>query len=386
MGKVPLLDLTRAWRDIEDEVNRAVADVLRTQLMILGEGVRAFEGTLAERLDVRYAVGCASGTDALLLALMALEIGPGDEVVTTPFTFFATASSIARVLARPVFVDIDPHTFNIDVDRIAAAVTSKTKAILPVHLYGQSAEMASILALAESRGLAVVEDAAQAIGATYHGRPCGGMGTIGCLSFYPTKNLGAAGDAGALTTNDADLADTLRRLRVHGAADAPYVHDRVGINSRLDELQAVILNVKMKRLDAWNAERRRLASRYDAALADLDAVTPPGVAAGCIHVYHQYVIRAAQRDALRAHLDAAGVSTRVFYPVPMHQQPCFTTLGHAKGDFPEAERACDEVLSLPVFPGLTEDEQDVVAGAVRAFYAKGRSQVSMVDAPSKENR
>ena len=379
--KVPLLDLKRSYRDVEEELTRALAELLRSQLMILGKGVTELETGLTELCDVRFAVGCASGTDALLLALMAARVGPGDEVITTPFTFFASVGSIARVGATPVFVDIDRRTFNIKPEGIKAAVTDRTKAVMPVHLYGQSAEMDPILEIAKRHGLAVIEDAAQSIGATWRGRACGSMGTIGCLSFYPTKNLGAAGDAGALLTNDATLAEELRSLRVHGALPSqPYVHRRVGFNSRLDEMQAVVLNVKMKHLAAWTDARRKLAAYYDATLADVDAVSTPAVADGCEHVYHLYVVRTPERDALMAHLDKRGVTSRVYYPVPMHLQECFRSLGYASGDFPEAERASAEVLALPMFPGLTTDEQDHVCASIRAFFAKGRSQASVTEA------
>ncbi|HUU42595.1 MAG TPA: DegT/DnrJ/EryC1/StrS family aminotransferase [Planctomycetota bacterium] len=373
--KVPLLDLKRTYSDLAGEIARSLDEVLRSQLMILGRNVTAFEENLARLCGVRFAVGCGSGSDALLLALTALDVGPGDEVVTTPFTFFATAGSIARTGATPVFADIDPETFNLRPECVEAAVTDRTKVILPVHLYGQSADMEGILEVAGRRGLPVVEDAAQAIGATYHGRPCGSMGTMGCLSFYPSKNLGAAGEAGAVLTSDETLAALVRSLRVHGADPGePYVHRRVGFNSRLDEVQAVVLNVKMKHLSDWTDERRALASRYTEELSGLDGVTTPRLAPGREHVWHQYVIRASRRDALATHLESRGVASRVFYPVPMHLQECFRSLGGRPGDFPEAERACAEVLSLPIFPGLTTDEQDHVCASIREFCARGRSR------------
>ncbi len=370
---VPHIDLTRAWRPIETETVSAVTELLRTQHMILGPAVERFEKELAAALGARFAVGCASGSDALLLALTALGIEPGDEVVTTPFTFFATAGAIVRAGARPVFADIDPRTFNLDPEAAAAAITSRTKAILPVHLYGLPADMAPILAAAKRAGLAVIEDAAQAAGARYRGKCCGTLGAIGCLSFYPTKNLAAAGDAGALLTDDERLAAELRSLRVHGSPPGrPYEHRRVGFNSRLDAIQAAVLSVKLTRLAAWNDERRRIATCYDAGLAGVDEVVTPFVPEGCEHVYHLYVIRAERRDVLKEHLSAAGVETRVFYPIPLHLQECFRPLGHREGDFPEAERAAREVLALPIFPGLTPAEIDHVVASIRGFYAPSR--------------
>ena len=368
---VPLLDLTRVYRRIEPEVTRAVEDLLHTQQMILGPAVAAFEERLADYCAAKFAIGCASGTDALILALMALDISANDHVITTPFTFFATAGSIWRVCARPVFVDIDPDTFNINPDLIEDVVTKRTKAILPVHLYGQSADMDAIGAVAEKHDLKIIEDAAQAIGATFGDRMCGTMGDVGCLSFYPTKNLGAMGDGGALLTDDADLAESLRSLRVHGAAPGDaHLHRKVGLNSRLDALQAVILSVKMEHLDTWNDERRRLADYYTRGLSRIDEVKTPVVADGRRHVFHQYTIRVPRRDELMAHLDANGVTTRGFYARPLHLQECFDLLGHKEGDFPEAEKASREVLCLPIYPGLTTEEQDHVVEQIAAFFAR----------------
>ncbi|HUW54996.1 MAG TPA: DegT/DnrJ/EryC1/StrS family aminotransferase [Planctomycetota bacterium] len=379
--KVPLLDLTRTYREMEGEILRAVEKLLRSQQMILGPAVHRFEQSLAALCGSMFAVGCASGTDALLLALMAVGVKPGDEVVTTAFSFFATAGSIHRAGAKPVFVDIDPRTFNIDPDRIAGAITARTRVVLPVHLYGQPADMDRILAVTDARGLPVVEDAAQAIGAHYHHRVCGAMGVIGCLSFYPTKNLGAAGDAGACLTDNEALADELRSLRVHGSIpEEPYVHHTVGKNSRLDALQAVILNVKMKHLREWNDTRRRLADYYTEEFSTVDEVTPPHVEGGGEHVFHQYVIRVPRRDELQTYLKHRGVATRVFYPVPLHLQPCFKSLGGKPGDFPEAERASREVLALPIYPGLTMEEQDYVIESIRRFFAGGRSGMSVTGA------
>ncbi|KPK98594.1 MAG: transcriptional regulator [Planctomycetes bacterium SM23_65] len=377
--KVPLLDLSRTYRELEPEIVQAVEKLLRSQRMILGPAVHRFEQSLAALCGSMFAVGCASGSDALLLALLAAGVKPGDEVVTTAFSFFATAGSIHRAGAAPVFVDIDPQTFNINPELIERAMTKRTKALLPVHLYGQAADMDGIMAAADRTGLPVIEDAAQAIGAHYHHKVCGAIGLIGCLSFYPTKNLGAAGDAGACLTDDEALAEELKSLRVHGAIpDEPYVHHSVGKNSRLDAVQAVILSVKMKHLREWNETRRRLARYYTEGLAPVEEVTPPYVAEDGEHVFHQYVIRVPRRDKLETYLKHRGVGTRVFYPVPLHLQPCFKSLGGKKGDFPEAERACREVLALPIYPGLTREEQDYVVESIRRFFAGGRSRVSVV--------
>ena len=391
--KVPQIDLARAGGPLETEIVRAVTEVLHSQHMILGPTVERFERELAAKLGARNTiglrhgevrlrpdvVGCASGSDALLLALLALGIGAGsasakatadkDEVVTTPFTFFATAAAVVRAGAKVVFADIDPRTFNIDPAKLAAAITPRTKAVIPVHLYGLSADMEPILQTAKTRGIAVIEDAAQAVGATYRGRACGTMGDIGCLSFYPTKNLAAAGDAGALVTGDEHLAAELRSLRVHGSAPGKaYEHRRVGFNSRLDAVQAAVLSVKLARLDAWNAERRAIARAYTEGLAGIAGVQTPLVPEGCEHVFHQYVIRADRRDALQQHLAAALVETRVFYPLALHLQECFRSLGYREGDFPESERATREVLALPMFPGLTTPEIEHVVAGIRAFY------------------
>ena len=317
---------------------------------------------------------CASGSDAVLLALMALDIGAGQEVVTTPFTFFATASAIARVGARPRFVDIEPRTYNIDPAKLEAATGGRTRAVVPVHLYGQCAGMDEILGVAERHNLHVIEDAAQAIGAEDRGRRAGSMGVTGCFSFYPTKNLGAAGEAGMLTTDDAALAARLRRLRTHGGA-TEYQHEELGFNSRLDTLQAAVLRVKLPHLDSWSQARRERADTYTRLLADAglsELVTPPFVREDALHIFHLYVIRVpppASRDALIEHLRLSGVGTKVYYPVPMHLQQCFAGLGYSEGDFPEAERAARETLALPMFPELTEEQQAYVVEAIRRFFA-----------------
>jgi dTDP-4-amino-4,6-dideoxygalactose transaminase len=385
MVRVPQVDLTRTYRALEPEILAAVEELLHSQRMILGAAVDRFEQSLAALSGSLFAVGCGSGTDALMLALLAVGVKPGDEVVTTPFTFIATAGSIQRIGAKPVFVDIDPRTFNINPASIEPTLTDRTKAILPVHLYGQSADMEPILGIAERRGLAVIEDAAQAIGARHRERVCGTMGVIGCLSFYPSKNLGAAGDAGACLTDNESLAEELRSLRVHGASPGqPYHHREVGMNSRLDAIQAVILSVKMKHLREWNETRRRLARYYTERLAYTPEVQAPHVESFNEHVFHQYVIRVPRRDELMKYLSERGVEARVFYPRPLHLQECFQSLSCKEGDFPEAERASREVLALPIFPGLTPEEQDHVIRSIWDFYAAAKSKVSRTGARSED--
>jgi len=363
---IPVLDLTRYDADSKRDVARAVEEVFASGRFVLGPVTEAFEAALARYLGVPHVVGTSSGTDALLVALMALGVGPGDEVVTSPFTFFASAGVVARLGARPVFVDVEPDTLTLDPGRLEAALSSRTKAIQPVHLYGQPADMTGILAIARRRGIPVVEDACQAIGATVGGRKAGTLGAMGAFSFYPTKNLGAAGDAGAVATDDAALAALLRSLRVHGSSTT-YFHDRVGGNFRLDALQAAVLSAKLPRLEAWNARRRAIAERYGellAAPARAGRVRLPAEAPGRGHVFHQYVVRVADRDGVRARLGERGVGSAVFYPVPLHLQECFAALGGRAGDFPEAERAAREVLALPMFPELTDAEVERVAAAL----------------------
>src|SRR5215207_10116720 len=371
--QVPLLDLKQQHAALREELRAALGRVLDSQQFILGEDVRLLESELARYTGAGHAVGCGSGSDALLLALLALDAGAGAEVVTTPFTFFATAGAVARAGARPVFVDIEPRTYNIDPARIDEALTEHTRAVIPVHLYGQMAEMDVILSVTGKRGVRVIEDAAQAIGARdAAGRSAGAVGDAGCFSFYPTKNLGAAGEAGLVTTNDAGLAERLRRLRVHGGA-TEYHHDEVGFNSRLDTFQAAVLRVKLPHLDAWSDARRERADAYtrlinEAGLSEF--VTPPFVLEGARHIFHQYVVRvpAARRDALLEHLKASGVGTKVYYPVPLHLQPCFAYLGYRAGDFPESERAARETLALPLFPELTREQQEYVVETLRRFF------------------
>jgi dTDP-4-amino-4,6-dideoxygalactose transaminase len=365
---VPLLDLQAQYASLRDEMRPAIEQVLESQRFVLGDEVRRLENSIAKYCHTSYAVGCASGSDALLLALMALDAGAGDEVVTTPFSFFATASCIARLGARPVFVEIDKLTYNLDVSQVADAITSRTKAIMPVHMYGQCAEMDPLLELGERHRVAIVEDAAQAIGATDRGRRAGSMGIIGCFSFYPTKNLGGAGDGGIVTTNDEQLAQRLRRLRAHGGA-TEYEHQEVGINSRLDELQAAVLNVKLPHLDHWSDERARIAQFYSQSLKDLDfELTTPFVRPDCRHIFHQYVIRVPRhRDALMNHLRERGVGTKVYYPIPLHRQECFSYLGYKAGAFPEAERAAAETVALPAYPELSEAQQAYVIDSIKSF-------------------
>jgi dTDP-4-amino-4,6-dideoxygalactose transaminase len=372
---VPLLDLQAQYASLRDEMRACVERVLESQRFVLGDEVRRLESSIADYCQTNHAVGCASGSDALLLALMALDIKAGDEIVTTPFSFFATASCMARLGARPVFVDIERHTYNIDVSQVADAITSRTKAIMPVHIYGQCADMDPLLALGERYGVPVVEDAAQAIGATDRGRRAGSMGALGCFSFYPTKNLGGAGDGGIVTTNSDELAQRLRRLRTHGGI-TEYQHTEVGINSRLDELQAAVLNVKLARLDHWSDERAQRAAVYTQLLNEAELlfesrgfeITTPFVRPDCRHIFHQYVIRVPQhRDALMEHLQKCGVGTKVYYPIPLHRQECFSYLGYKEGAFPEAERAATETFALPVFPELSEAQQAYVVDSIKSF-------------------
>jgi dTDP-4-amino-4,6-dideoxygalactose transaminase len=373
--KIPLLDLNAQYEGIAEELQAAIGRVLSSQQFILGPEVREFEREMAAYCQCAEAVGCASGSDALLLALMACGVGPGDEVITTPFSFFATAASIVRLGAKTVFVDIDESTFNIEPDRIESAITRNTKAIMPVHLFGQCSEMDRINEVAAHHKIAVIEDAAQAIGAEHLGRRAGSLGTVGCFSFYPSKNLGGAGDGGLLTTNDAGMAEALRTLRAHGAKKK-YYHDRVGINSRLDSLQAAILRVKFRYLDKWAQARRDNAHRYrdmfgSTGLVASGAVRLPGESSSALHVYNQFVIRARDRDKLRAYLSERGVGTEIYYPVPLHLQACFISLGYRAGDFPESERAAEEALAIPVYPELGAAAQSDVVEAIASFYRQG---------------
>jgi dTDP-4-amino-4,6-dideoxygalactose transaminase len=371
--KVPLLDLQAQYRPIREDILAALTRVADSQRYIMGQEVAALETELARLLGVRHAVAVSSGTDALLVAMMTLGIGPGDEIVTSPYSFFATAGIIARTGARPVFVDIDPVTFNLDPARLAAAMTSRTRAILPVHLFGLSADLDPIVDTATAAGVPVIEDAAQAIGATYKSRQVGGIGTMGCFSFFPSKNLGAFGDAGLVTTNDASLAKRARLLRVHGM-DPKYYHHMVGGNFRMDELQAAVLRVKAPHLAAWTDARRVNASRYALLFSEAGLsgrVTLPAEPRECRHIFNQYVIRTADRDGLKRHLDGRGIGNEIYYPVPFHLQPCFTDLGYRLGAFPNAERAARESLALPIYGELSFEQQRAVVDAVAEFVLAG---------------
>lgn len=370
--RVPLLDLQAQYRSIREEVREAVGRVLDSQRFILGPEVEALEAEVCARLGAKHAVGVCSGSDALVLSLMALGVGPGDVVLTTPFTFFATAGAISLVGARPAFVDIDPATFNLDPDRLAEALERlRPRAVIPVHLFGQCAEMDPILEACRGRGVRVVEDAAQAFGARYRGRAAGTMGDVGCFSFFPSKVLGGYGDGGMVVTDDPDLAAELRLLRVHGSPQR-YVHVRVGRNARLDEIQAAVLRVKLRHLEGWLAARRQVAQRYRQLFreAGLEEVGLPAELPHAEHVYHQFVIRVPRRDQLREHLRSRGVDTQVYYPLPLHLQPCYVGLGYRAGDFPEAERAAREVLALPIYPELSPPMQEHVVKAIAEFYGR----------------
>jgi dTDP-4-amino-4,6-dideoxygalactose transaminase len=363
---IPILDLQAQYQHIREEMEDAVLDVLASGHFILGPNVKALEREVSTYCGCEYGVGVASGTDALRLAMDALEIGPGDEVITTPFTFVASANTVSRAGAKPVFVDIEPRTFNLDPRLVEGAITERTKAILPVHLFGQLADMNALVELAVRYNLPIVEDSAQAIGATYDGQPACSFGVIGCLSFYPTKNLGAYGDAGMAVTCNAEMADRLDTLRRHGGR-VKYFAERLGYNSRLDELQAAVLRVKLRHLDEWNAARRRVAALYDELLADLP-ITIPYEAPEARHVYHQYTIRAPDRDELQAFLKEQGIGTMIYYPRPLHLQGLYADLGQGPGSYPETEQAAQEVLSLPIYPELTEAQIMEVAEAVARFY------------------
>ncbi|MEO8483424.1 MAG: DegT/DnrJ/EryC1/StrS family aminotransferase [Acidobacteriota bacterium] len=371
---VPLLDLQAQYRPIRPAILDALTRVADSQRFILGPEVDALEQELAAMLEVEHAIGLSSGTDALLVALMALGVGPGDEVITPTYSFFATAGTVSRLGATPVFVDIDPVTFNLDPTAVERALSPRTRAILPVHLYGLSADLDPILATAKRAGVPVVEDVAQAIGARYHGRILGGFGAIGCFSFFPSKNLGAFGDAGLATTNDAHLARELRLLRNHGA-EPKYVHERIGGNFRIDALQAAVLRVKAPHLVAWSDARRRNADRYR-SLFDAASLTRlielPVEPAGYTHIYNQFVVRAPKRDALRAHMTSHGIGTEIYYPIPFHRQSCFATVPSSTQAFPIADRAAASSLAIPIYGELTSDQQQRVVDVMAAFYGRGR--------------
>jgi len=383
---VPLLDLRAQYLSIKPEIDAAVAEVLNSQIFILGPRVQECEREVARYSNCSHGIGMSSGTDALLACLMAEDIGPDDEVITTPYTFFATVGSIARLGAKPVFVDIDPVTYNIDVSKIESRITAKTRAIMPVHLYGQMAQMDEIMEIARRRGVAVIEDAAQAIGAEYKGKRAGSIGDYGCFSFFPSKNLGAAGDAGLTVTNNPQKAEKLALLRAHGSKPK-YYHKIIGGNFRLDAIQAAIVSVKLRYLDQWTAARQHNAERYTRLLgqtglkiadtrayaggaSSVDLIVP--TATEDRHIFNQYIIRTRQRDRLKAALEAKGIGTEIYYPVPMHVQECFSYLGHKKGDFPQAEAAADETLALPIYPELTDDQAAFVVAAIVEFFRNQR--------------
>lgn len=366
---IPLVDLKAQYHTIKADIDAAVSRVLENASFILGEEVESFERAFAAYNGTRYAVGVDSGTAALQLALMACDIGPGDEVITTPMTFIATAAAVSHVGATPVFVDIDPRTYNLDPARIEAAITPRTKAILPVHLYGQPCEMDGILEVAKRHGLRVIEDACQAVGASYRGRRAGSLGDAGCFSFYPAKNLGAAGDGGMLITDDESLADRVRKLRDHGRI-SKYSHGVIGFTYRLDGLQAAILNVKLPHVDAWNEARRRHAAHYSALLNEIPSLTVPCECEGCRSIYHVYALRAPRRDALLDHLRGKGIGASIHYPLPVHQQPAYAFMNIPAGSFPVAEVFSQEEISLPIYPEMTAGQIEEVVAAIREFVVR----------------
>ncbi|TDQ38672.1 DegT/DnrJ/EryC1/StrS family aminotransferase [Aureibacillus halotolerans] len=366
--KIPMLDLTAQYASLKEEMNARIVQCIERGHFILGEEVRELEARLASLSNVSHGIGVGSGSDALYIALAACGLKEGDEVITTPFTFFATAGAIARTGATPVFADIDPVSFNIDPDAVAKAITAKTKAILPVHLYGQTADMGRLRDLADAHKLWLIEDAAQSIGASFAGERTGQLSDAACYSFFPSKNLGAYGDGGMIVTKHDELAETMRILRVHGSKPK-YYHQMLGINSRLDELQAAILNVKATFLEEWSESRRQVATIYNELFQEVSVpVETPYIGEQHVSIFHQYTIRTTSRDALQNALSEKGIATMVYYPVPMHLQPVFASLGYKEGDFPEAERACKEALSLPMYPELTKEDQTKVVAAISHFF------------------
>lgn len=371
MNSIPPIDLTRQYQQIDSEVSAVVLEVLNSGRYIGGSSVVNFEEQFAQYTGVSHCIACNSGTDALYLALRALNIGPGDEVITTPFTFIATAEAVTVTGATPIFVDIDPNTFNLDINQLEAAITEKTKAILPVHLFGQPVNMTELSAIALRHNLLIIEDCAQATGAEWAGQKVGSIGHVGCFSFFPTKNLGACGDGGAITTNDPNIAASVRMLREHGSS-VRYRHDATGINSRLDAIQAAILQVKLRYLDTWNEKRSRIASQYSKLLQPLPSLKLPIESTNGKNVWNQYTIRVKSqdnsgnyRDEIRAQLQEKGVTSMVYYPIPLHLQPVYQSLGYSKGQLPMAEQAAHEVLSLPMFPELSLEEQQQVVYSLK---------------------
>ncbi len=365
--QVPILDLKAQYATIRDEVTRAISDVCESQVFALGPAVAQFEKNVAAYCGSKHAIGVSSGTDALLVALMALDVKPGDEVITTPFTFFATAGCVVRVGARPVFVDVDPDSYNIDPAGIEEKITEKTRAIIPVHLFGQLAQMKPIMDIARRHNLAVIEDACQAIGASQDGVKAGNFGDCGCFSFYPTKNLGGFGDGGLVTTNSDELAQRIRILRDHGQ-NPRYFYRVIGGNFRLDGIQGAVLNVKLKHLEHWNDARRRHAALYDRLLAG-SPIRTPRIDGNNLSIYHQYTVTVPDRDALQTHLAENGIGSAIFYPKPLHVQDCFEDLGYREGDMPVTERLCREVLSLPMYPELQPEQVEHIAAMALKFYA-----------------
>jgi dTDP-4-amino-4,6-dideoxygalactose transaminase len=368
--EVKLLDLVQQYERIKEEIRQAVDQIFSSQQFILGASVDRFEKAMEEYYGVDNAVGTASGSDAIFLSLMALDIGPGDEVITTPYSFFSTVSSIVRLGATPVFADIDPRTFNIDPDEVASAFSERTKAVIVVHLFGQTAEMDQLTEIASERGVFIVEDACQSIGALYHGKKCGTFGDVGCFSFFPSKNLGGAGDGGMVVTNSNDIAKKIRTLSVHGEEEK-YKHKYIGINSRLDAIQAAVLEVKLRYLEEWNGARRRNASRYDKAFFGLRGITSPFIEEYNESTFNQYVVRTPRRDEMRAYLAHKGIGTAIYYPIPLHLQECFLFLGWGKGRLPESERAVEETLAIPIYPELGVRKQDYVIETITEFLEKG---------------
>lgn len=376
--EVPFLDLKAQYQKIKEEIDQAIADVVSEQQFILGPKVKALEETIAAYSSARHGIGVASGSDALMLSLVAVRVGPGDEVITTPFTFFATAGSISKVGAKPVFVDIDPKTYNLDPAQIEERVTPATKALIPVHLFGQCANMEPIKEMAQKYDLWLIEDAAQAIGAEYSKdsltrKRAGNIGDLGCFSFYPSKNLGGFGDGGMVTTNDDDLAHRVRLLRVHGAS-SKYYHQLIGVNSRLDALQAAVLLIKFRYLEGWTEKRQENAAYYDQLFEDINrralGIETPHVQYSNRHIYNQYIIRVPKRDELRGFLSQEGIGTDIYYPLPLHLQECYRDLGYEEGDFAHAERAANETLALPIYPELTREQQEYVVAKIGEFFGR----------------
>ena len=364
--QVPLLDLKAQFATIKDEVMQAVNEICESQMLCLGPAVAKFEEDIAQYCGTKHAIGVSSGSDALLVSLIAIGIEPGDEVITTPFTFFATAGAVSRLGAKPVFVDVDAEDFNIDPAAIEAKITEKTKAIIPVHLYGQVTQMKPINEIAKKHGLVVIEDACQSIGAEQDGIKCGNFGSLACFSFYPTKNLGGFGDGGLVVSDDDKLAEKVRLLRTHGE-NPRYFYREIGGNFRLDGIQGAVLSVKLKYLDAWSQKRRENAAMYDEILKD-SAVKTPKVDANNVSIYHQYTIKAPKRDELQKYLADKNISSAIFYPHPLHLQDCFKSLGYKQGDFPVSEKLCEDVLSLPIYPELTTEQIEYTAQSIVEFY------------------